>query len=131
MSSEIVSTKLKTVKFKGANWHVEFEPTTIGIQRLKMQSQANADKPTFQAKTDGIDLKFYFGDASSHAGEFIFQNSVKGKLTHAWSYPVTSVIKILDLPGEKFIQMSNDGATQITVKSDISEYRYILPAQSQ
>ena len=41
MSTEIINEKLKTVKFKGVNWHIEFEPTVASIQRLKMQAQAN------------------------------------------------------------------------------------------
>ena len=39
MASEIVNEKLKTVKFKGVNWHIDFEPTQAAIQRLKMQAQ--------------------------------------------------------------------------------------------
>ena len=35
MTSEIINEKLKTVKFKGAKWNVEFQPTIAGIQRLK------------------------------------------------------------------------------------------------
>jgi hypothetical protein len=62
MASEIINEKLKTVKFKGVNWNIEFEPTVASIQRLKMQAQANAEEVNFQAKTDGKDLKFFFGD---------------------------------------------------------------------
>ena len=129
MTSEIVAEKLKTVKFKGANWHIEFEPTIAGIQRLKMQAQANAEEPVFQVKTDGTDLKFSFGDHSTHAGEFVFQPGITGALKHAWSWPVKQVISILDLTGDKVMRISDDGATQITVNSGIAEYNYILPAQ--
>ena len=129
MTSEIVAEKLKTVKFKGANWHIEFEPTIAGIQRLKMQAQANAEEPVFQVKTDGTDLKFSFGDHSTHAGEFVFQPAITGALKHAWSWPVKQVISILDLTGDKVMRISDDGATQITVNSGIAEYNYILPAQ--
>jgi len=68
MTAEIVAEKLKTAKFRGANWNIEFEPTVAGIQRLKMQAQANAEESNFQAKTDGDLLKFSFGDHSTHAG---------------------------------------------------------------
>jgi hypothetical protein len=51
MSSEIVNEKLKTVKFKGVNWHIEFEPSAASIMRLKMQAQANAEETLFKAKT--------------------------------------------------------------------------------
>lgn len=131
MTSEVVAEKLKTVKFKGATWHIEFEPTVSGIQRLKMQSQANAEEPTFQARTDNGDLKFVFGDHSTHAGEFIFHPGVNGALKRAWAWPKAQVISILDLTGDKVVRISDDGAAQITVNSGIAEYNYILPAQSK
>ena len=76
MASEIVNDKLKTVKFKGVNWHIEFEPTVASIMRLKMQAQANAEETNFQAKTDGTNLMFFFGDHSTHAGNFVFQITI-------------------------------------------------------
>jgi hypothetical protein len=131
MTSEIIAEKLKTVKFKGANWHIEFEPTVAGILRLKMQAQANAEETNFQAKTDGTDLKFFFGDHSTHAGEFVFQPNIVGSLKRAWSWPKSQVISILELTGDKVMRISDDGAAQITVNSGIAEYNYILPAQSK
>jgi hypothetical protein len=131
MTSEIIAEKLKTVKFKGVNWHIEFEPTNAGIQRLKMQSQANAEEPSFQARTEGTDLKFYFGDHSTHAGEFVFHSGISGQLKRAWSWPKAQVISILDLTGDKTFKISDDGAAQITVNSGIAEYNYILPAHSK
>lgn len=131
MTSEIVGEKLKTVKFKGANWNIEFEPTIAGIQRLKMQSQANAEETVFQVRTDKTDLKFVFGDHSTHAGEFVFQPGISGALKRAWAYPKAQVISILDLTGDKTVRISDDGAAQITVNSGIAEYNYILPAQSK
>lgn len=131
MTSEIIAEKLKTVKFKGANWHIEFEPTVAGILRLKMQAQANAEETNFQAKTDGTDLKFFFGDHSTHAGEFVFQPNISGSLKRAWSWPKSQVISILELTGDKIMRISDDGAAQITVNSGIAEYNYILPAHSK
>ena len=42
MAEAIVTEKLKTPKFKGVNWHIEFEPTVSAIQLLRMQAQSNA-----------------------------------------------------------------------------------------
>jgi hypothetical protein len=131
MTSEIIADKLKTVKFKGANWNIEFAPAVSSIMRLKMQAQANAEESNFTAKTDGTDLKFSFGDHSTHAGEFVFQAGVNGTLKRAWAWPVKQVIGILDLTGDKVMRISDDGAAQITVNSGIAEYNYILPAQSK
>ena len=131
MASEIVNEKLKTVKFKGVNWHIEFEPTVAAIQRLKMQASANAEELTFQAKTENGQLKFFFGDHSTHAGNFVFQPDVTGTLKRAWAWPIKTVISILDLTGDKTFKISDDGAAMITVDSGLATYNYILPAQSK
>jgi len=131
MASEIVNEKLKTVKFKGVNWNIEFEPTVAAIQRLKMQAQANSEELNFTAKTDNGDLKFIFGDHSTHSGNFIFQTGVQGTLKRAWAWPIKTVISILDLTGDKVFKISDDGAAMITVDSGLAVYNYILPAQSK
>lgn len=131
MSSQIVTDKLKTPKFKGVNWHIEFEPTVASIMRLKMQMSANAEEPNFQAKTENGDLKFFFGDHSTHAGNFVFQAGVNGQLKRAWSWPAKQFVSIMDLTGDKIVRISDDGAAQITVNSGLAVYNYILPAQSK
>ena len=131
MVSAIVGDKLKNVTFKEPTWHVEFEPTVAGIQRLKWQAQANADEKLFQARTDKNDLKFYFGDHSTHAGEFVFHHGITGTLKRSWAWPVKQVIAIMDLTGDKTMRISDDGAAAITVNSGLATYRYILPAQTK
>jgi len=131
MSAEIVNDKLKTVKFKGVKWGVEIEPSVAAIQRLRFQSQANSEETTFIAKVENGDLMFYFGDHSSHAGNFVFAHDVAGTLTKAWHWPVSAVISILSLPGDKMIRFSDEGAAQITVDSGLAIYNYILPAQQK
>jgi len=131
MTKEIVEDQLKTVKFKGVNWDVELEPSAASIQRLKFQAMANSNETTFLAKTEDGNLVFYFGDHSTHAGNFIFAHDVTGTLTRAWHWPIAHVINILSLPGDKILRISNDGAAQIIVDSGIAEYTFILPAQSK
>lgn len=131
MVSEIINEKLRQVKMRDVNWNIEFEPTVASIQRLKMQASANSEETTFVAKTEGSDLKFFFGDHSSHAGEFVFQPGVTGKLTRQWMWPVKQFISIMDLAGDKTIRISDEGATKITVDSGIAVYNYILPAHSK
>lgn len=131
MATEIVNDKLKTVKFKGVTWHVEFQPTVAAVQRLKMQAQANAEEVNFQAKTENGDLKFSFGDHSTHSGNFVFHAGVSGTLKRVWSWPIKTVISILDLTGDKTFKISDDGAAMITVDSGLATYNYILPAQSK
>lgn len=131
MAENVVNDKLKTARFKGATWHVEFEPTVADIMRLKMQAQANSEETNFQARTDGNNLKFYFGDPATHAGEFVFHAGVTGQLKRAWAWPVAQVISILSLAGDKMFRISDDGAAQITVDSGLAVYNYIIPAQSK
>ena len=131
MSAGVVGEKLKTAKMKPVNWHIEFEPTVASIMRLKMQMSANAEEPNFQVKTDGTDLKFFFGDHSTHAGNFVFQSDITGQLKRAWSYPAKQFAGIMDLTGDKIVRISDDGAAQVTVDSGVAVYNYILPAQSK
>jgi len=131
MASGIVNEKLKTAKIRPVTWHIEFEPTNAAIQRLKWQMSANVEEANFQAKTENGDLKFFFGDHSTHAGNFVFQPSVSGTLKRTWSWPIKTVISILDLTGDKIMRISDDGAAQITVDSGLATYTYIIPAQSK
>ena len=131
MSQEIVNDKLKTVKMRAVTWNVEFGPTVANIQRLKFQAAANAEELNFTAKTEGSDLKLFFGDHSSHAGNFVFQSGITGTLTKGWSWPVNAVMAILSLAGDKTFRISDEGAAQITVNSGLATYNYILPAQSK
>lgn len=132
MNTEIINEKLKTVKFRGANWHVEVQPTVQAIQRFAFQAGANTEHTTFLAKTDNDKLIFVFGDQSTHGGEFIFATGITGKLTKAWTWPVPSVLSILKISdaNNTTVSFSNDGAMQITLDSGLAEYKYIIPAQA-
>jgi len=135
MNKAIIDEKLKTVKFKGASWEVQFKPSMAAIQRMKLMSTAHSEEPIFTVKTEvtggATDLVFYFGDASTHAGKFVFQNAISGSLKHSWSWPVSQVQAILGLDGEATMSISDQGAMQISVDSGMAKYDYILPAQSK
>ncbi len=131
MNKAIIEEKLKTVKFKGASWDVTFEPSMASIARMKLQSAAHAEEPTFNVTTTDGNLVFSFGDASTHAGNFIFQHGVEGELSHTWSWPVAQVQAVLNLDGAITMSISNQGAMMISVDSGMAKYDYILPAQSK
>ena len=131
MASGIVNEKLKTAKIRPVTWHIEFEPTNAAIQRMKWQMSANAEEANFQAKTENGDLKFFFGDHSTHSGNFVFHPGVSGQLKRAWSWPAKQFVSILDLIGDKKVRISDDGAAEITVDSGLAMYQYLLPAQSK
>ena len=135
MNKAIIEEKLKTVTFKGAAWAVEFKPSVSSIGRMKLMSAAHSEEPTFNVTTKvtggATDLVFSFGDASTHAGEFVFQNAVEGKLQHTWSWPVAQVQAVLNLTGDLTMSISDQGAMKISVDSGMATYDYILPAQSK
>ena len=131
MNKAIIEEKLKTVKFKGASWSVTFKPSMASIARMKLMSAAHTEEPTFNVKTTDGNLVFSFGDASTHAGEFVFQHGVEGTLTHTWSWPVAQVQAILGLDGDATMSISDQGAMMISVDSGMVKYDYILPAQSK
>lgn len=130
MNQDIINEKIKPLKFKGVRWDVEFAPTVSSIQRFMFQAGANPEHQTFIAKTDQDRLLFSFGDASTHAGEFVFAAGVTGKLTKAWNWPVVpvaSILKAADVNNTK-VHFSNEGAMQITLDSGLAVYKYIIPA---
>ena len=132
MATEIINEKLKTIKFKGVKWDVEVVPSLQAVQRFNFQAGANSEHQTFLAKTDGDKLVFTFGDQSTHGGEFVFATGVTGKITKAWTWPVSSVLAILkvaDVNNAK-VSFSNEGAMQITLDSGIATYKYIIPANA-
>ena len=131
MNKAIIEEKLKTVKFKGATWNVEFAPSMASIARMKLMSAAHSEEPTFNVKTTDGNLVFSFGDASTHAGEFVFQHDVDGTLQHTWSWPVAQVQAILNLDGDATMSISDQGAMKISLNSGMATYDYILPAQSK
>jgi hypothetical protein len=131
MNQDIINEKLKSVKFKGAKWDIEFQPSVASVQRLKYQAAAHSEETVFQVSTKDDNLVISFGDASTHAGSFVFQHGVTGKLKQTWSWPVSQVQAILNLSGDITMKIADAGALQITVDSGIATYDYILPAQSK
>ena len=132
MNQDIINEKMKTVKFRGVKWDVELSPTVAAVQRFNFQAGANNEHPTFLAKTDGSNLKFIFGDANAHGGEFVFATDVVGKLDRGWTWPVTQILSILKIAevGTVKMSLSNEGAIQITIDSGLATYKYIIPAQA-
>lgn len=131
MSESLINEQMKAIKFKGAKWNVTVNPTVQNIQRMKFMAAANSEETTFIAKTEGSKLVFYFGDHSSHAGNFVFSDGVTGIVSKGYSWPVAVVIGILNLPGDKVMSISDEGVAQITVDSGIALYTYFLPAQQK
>ena len=130
MSTAVINDQLKNVKMKPVKWAVEVTPTALSIQKLKFQAMAHSDATTFSSKTENGELKFFFGDHSSHAGSFTFATT-SGTLSKQLNWPVSVVNSILSLPGDKTFKISDDGVAEITVDSGLAVYHYMLPAQTK
>jgi len=128
MSKEIADDQVKIFAYKGKDWDVEFVPSVESILRLKKQSQVHSEEETFATRTANGNLYFDFGDVSTHNGNFVFQAGVTGTLSKKLKWPVTHVISILNLPGDKIFRINGAGALEITVDSGLANYSYLLPA---
>lgn len=132
MSAELINTQMKTIKArKELKWDVEFAPQVQNIQRFRFMASANSEETTFIAKTEKGTLKFYFGDHSSHAGNFVFADGITGNITKTYHWPIAVVQSILNLSGDKMFRFSDEGAAQITVDSGLGTYIYTLPAMQK
>jgi hypothetical protein len=130
MGQTIVEDKIRDVKFQGASWNVQFEPKVSSVIRLKKQSQANSEETLFTVKTEGGHLKMFFGNMSTHSGNFVFESNVTGALQRTWRWPIRPFLAIMDLLGDKQVYISDQGAMRITVDSGLVDYEYLLPAQT-
>lgn len=132
MAKNVVDNLIPDSKFNEPKWDIDFVPSESSVHRLRMQLQANSDQPHFQAKTENGNLKFFFGNPSTHGGGFVFQPSVGYNLKRARSWPALQILSILGLVGDKRIRISDDGGAMIIdVDSGLAEYQYIIPAQSK
>lgn len=131
MNQQIIDSKLKSVKFKGVTWHLDFMPTAAAIGRLKLMTSVHTEEPHVTLSTDGNGLSFSFGDAASHAGSYVFNHDNNNQLTREWAYPVAQMQSILNLDGDIVMKVSDEGAMQITIDSGLAMYNYILPAQAK
>ena len=131
MNKTIIEEKLKSATFKGATWDVIVYPSVASIARLKLMIAAHSEETLFTVTTKENNLIFAFGDAASHAGEFVFEHDITGSLKNTWSWPISEIQSILNLNGNLTMSISNQGAMKISVDSGLAQYNYICPALSK
>ena len=135
MSKEIIEQTLQTVKFKGAEWDITFEPTKQKVSELQaIAGIYGGIEPNFTVKTEDGDLIVTVGAADgSYTGKRTFAKNVNGEINQGFAWPLSQVLAILKLgmSGTCVMQIAaSRGALQISVDSGIAKYDYILPAQS-
>jgi hypothetical protein len=134
MSGALVEEQLRTVRFKGADWDVEFQPSQKSIQLFNTAAQGIVQfEPYFSLSTDGGNLSVGFGTGqNSHRGQLVFANNIQGKLSTTFHWPIAQVMAILKLAssGNCKISIASVGALQIAIDSGTAIYNYVLPAKS-
>ena len=132
MSKEIIEQTLQTVKFKGVEWDVSFEPTKAKVAELQAVAGIYGGiEPNFTVKTVDGNLVITVGAADgSFTGKRTFAMNVNGEITEGYAWPLNQVLAILKLgmSGACVMQISKKGAFMISVDSGIGKYDYILPA---
>jgi hypothetical protein len=127
----VVERVKKPIMTATINYNVQFSPSVASIQRLRKQASANSEEDNFVTKVENGDLKIFFGDPSTHSGNFVFQSGVSGSLNRQWAWPVKQVMAILSLAGDKTYKISDQGLCEIVVDSGLAVYTYRLPAQQK
>lgn len=132
MSKEIIEQSLQTVKFKGTEWDVTFEPTKAKVSELQQVAAIYGGiEPNFTVKTENGNLVVTVGASDgSFTGKRTFATNVGGELNEGYAWPLSQVLAILKLgmSASCVMQISKRGALQISVDTGIGKYDYILPA---
>jgi len=128
MSDLIISAKIKSLTFKVPSWNIDIMPTQAVIDKFKIQSNANSEESIFTVKIKDNNLMFQFGEDNNHNGSLIFHPNINNKMKHEHCWPIKQVVDVLSLQGQKRFKLSDNGALQISVTTDIAEYNYILLA---
>ncbi len=132
MSKEIIEQTLQTVKFKGTEWDVTFEPTKQKVSELTQVAGIYGGlEPNFTVKTEDGNLIITVGATDgSLTGKRTFAHNVDGELNEGYAWPLSQVLSILKLgmSGTCVMQISKRGALQISIDTGLGKYDYILPA---
>jgi hypothetical protein len=130
MSRTIVNDQVRTPVVKAVKWDVEFTPSEQTISRLRFQTGVH-DSPLFTVEIVGDNLVLNFGDSAVNSGTMVMATGMTGKTLGKIGWSARIFNEILSTGGDKTISLSSAGAAKITVKSGISTWDYVIPAQSR
>ena len=116
--------------FPGANWDIEFQPTVVGINKFKYQTQILKEESIFSARIEKGNLYFNLGDPSTYSGDFVFHTGLKGSLAQL-NWPIKNVMPIFNLAGTKTMRFSNEGVLMVEVNSGLCIYNFYIMAYSK
>ena len=133
MLADVINQQLKDIKFKGAEFDINIEPSQKMMKDLTyFNTVLAAYEANFSPKTEGGALYSHVGDGGSDRTKILIDNNVEGEITTDWKWPLDVVLKILRLGDNSSLVMSfnNQGLLQIKVDSGMGVYTYLLPARS-
>jgi len=133
MLADVINQQLKAIKFKGAEFDIEFTPTPKNLKDMTYwNSVLGAYEQNFSPRTDGTSLYFHIGDGVSDRTKNLIGDNIEGTITQDWKWPLDIVLRILRLGdnGIATLSINNQGLLQIKVDSGMGEYTYLLPARS-
>ncbi len=133
MLADVINQQLKDIKFKGAEFDVDIEPSQKMMKDLTyFNTILAAYEANFMPKTEDGALYFHVGDGGSDRTKILINNNVEGEINTDWKWPLDVVLKILRLGDNSSLVMSfnNQGLLQIKVDSGMGVYTYLLPARS-
>ena len=132
MGKELVEEQVKKAQLAiTPTYQVSIVPSAAGILRLKKQAVANSEIDVFTTAVVNNELRIYFGDPSTHSGNFVFESNVSGNLKNRFMWPTEAVVNILSLDGDKTFKISDQGLIEITVDSGLSTYSYMIPSKQK
>lgn len=126
MAANLINSIEPLLKFNINSWPVEFEPSVASQQRLKYQSSSNPEEKVVTFRIENGDMKAIIGDVNGHCGSFIFHNGINPKVKETIMVPISLVINILNLHGDKKIKIGGPGM-MISIDSGLANYDYIIP----
>jgi hypothetical protein len=133
MLADVINQQLKDIKFKGAEFDVNIEPSQKMMKDLTyFNTILAAYEANFMPKTEDGALYFHVGDGGSDRTKILIDNNVDGEINTEWKWSLDVVLKILRLGDNSNLVMSfnNQGLLQIKVDSGMGVYTYLLPARS-
>ena len=133
MLADVINQQLKDIKFKGAEFDVNIEPSQKMMKDLTyFNTILAAYEANFMPKTEDGALYFHVGDGGSDRTKILINNNVDEEINTDWKWPLDVVLKILRLGDNSNLVMSfnNQGLLQIKVDGGMGVYTYLLPARS-
>ena len=97
MLADVINQQLKDIKFKGAEFDINIEPSQKMMKDLTyFNTVLAAYEANFSPKTEGGALYFHVGDGGSDRTKILIDNNVEGEITTDWKWSLDVVLKILD-----------------------------------